>query len=1067
MTLASCSAFAFASCLIVSLTAGGGRQGADDPTLRAAVDRFFATQQAEDVDGYLALWSAKAKRPTAEQLKYVFEGGDDTFSEIAIVGTFPAADRVRVRVSATRDRVTPARIPGRPPFTFHSTTAWSLTYVREGDEWKLIKEGSAVDDLADGLIEAQTPEARDALLLAEPELVTDGLITALSRRGGQAAQEQAYPAAQIAFERMRDVARRVGNKRLEGEALQNLANAMYFQRNLQGALQAYEERLPLERERDDSTGIAAALLGIATIRYSFSEYATALTTYREALAIQERLDDAGAMATTLISTGNVLYLQGEYSAAIADYTRSRDLNRKLPNPAGEADALEGLGRVFIAQGNYRAALEALAGVLADGKARNDRNDQGAALLSIGDVHFRLGNLDNARTALVESRTHFEAVKHLSHAGRAWQGLALVDLVASRFTLSEEEYRKSIASCTAGGDQECAASAVAGLAFAQTAQEKFQEGIASYKKAIEAFTGLNRPEQAARAEVGLSRALAGSAAHAAAFEAAIRARRAAEALKNDDVLWRAQVAEAEALRRLRERPQAIAAATAAVAAVDRLLEVAKVRPSAPVARDSSSAFAMLALLQAEDGDAAAAFESAERMRTHDLRLLLAPGERDIFRGMTDQEREEERKVTGELVSLHAQLSRERGLPKPDAARIARLDAAASAATEKRAAQQQALFDRLPALRTWRGLMPAATRADVDRLLPDAATILVEFVVGDDTLLVILARRGGDGVRFSTQFEPASRRAMAERAAKLQRPETLRDAGAWRTAALELIPGLPAAFGSATRAIVIPHEVLWRVPFEALPVGDGYLADTTSIVYEPSVTALVRTSPAQPRDGSSNRLLSVAAPELAPAVVDEIARTAPGWTMRNSAAAEKEARAVAGGTELDRVQILVGAGATEAALGERLPQAELIHLAAPFRVNGASPLFSPVLLAGDPTNDGALEAREVMNLELHAGVAVLSDGAAMSMRDAADEVGAVAWAWRAAGVPAFVLPRWPADDSASTDFLVALHTQLRAGDEPDVALQAARAKIRRGRETSAPFYWAGWMLVGQRSQVESRK
>ena len=150
--------------------------------------------------------------------------------------------------------------------------------------------------------------------------------------------------------------------------------------------------------------------------------------------------------------------------------------------------------------------------------------------------------------------------------------------------------------------------------------------------------------------------------------------------------------------------------------------------------------MLALLQAEDGDAAAAFESAERMRAHDLRVLLAPGERDISRGMTDVEREEERTLAGELVSLHAQLSRERGLPKPDAARIARLEKAVAEAAQKRTAQQQALFDRLPALRTWRGLMPAATRADVDALLPDAATILVEFVVGDETLLVILARRG---------------------------------------------------------------------------------------------------------------------------------------------------------------------------------------------------------------------------------------------------------------------------------------------------------------------------------------
>ena len=97
-------------------------------------------QQAEDVAGYLSLWSATAKRPTAEQLKYVFEAGDDTYSDIAIVGAFPAGDRVRVRVSATRDRVSPARIPGRPPFTSHTTTAWSLTYVREGDDWKLVRK---------------------------------------------------------------------------------------------------------------------------------------------------------------------------------------------------------------------------------------------------------------------------------------------------------------------------------------------------------------------------------------------------------------------------------------------------------------------------------------------------------------------------------------------------------------------------------------------------------------------------------------------------------------------------------------------------------------------------------------------------------------------------------------------------------------------------------------------------------------------------------------------------------------------------------------------------------------
>jgi tetratricopeptide (TPR) repeat protein len=1046
-----------AAVLLASLTVLPGRQGVDDAALRAAVEQFFATQQAEDVGAYLALWSASARRPTAEQLKYVFEAGDDTYSDIAIVATSPAAAGVRVRVRATRDRSTPSRVPGRPPLTFHSTASWNLVYVRENNDWKLVREGPAVDGLADDLLDASTAEERDALILAEPDLVTVELVIALSRRGGQAAQEQQYARAQAGFERMRDVARVVGDTRYEGEALQNIANAMYFQRNLPGALAAYEERLAIERARDDQAGIAAALLGIGTIRYSFAEYGTALAAYHQAVAILERQSNDSALATTFISTGNIFYLQGEFTAAITDYARSRELSRKASNSAGEADALEGLGRVYIAQGDYAAALEALGSVLADGKARNDRKDQATALLSIGDVHFRLGNIDSARAALVESRTHFEAVKDLAHVGRVWQGIALVDLVANRFPASEDAYNKSADICAKASDAECSAGATAGLAFALTAQDKFAEGIASYTRAIAAFTQLGKPEPAARAGVGLSRALAGSGDFAAALVAADRARDEAEKLANDDVLWRAQVAQAEALRRLRDRPKALAAAHLAVAAVDRLVAVASIRPSAVVPRDSSSAFATLALLQAEDGDAAAAFETSERMRVHDLRVLLLRTERDIHRGMSPQEREDERRLAGEIVSLYAQLSRERGLPKPDGARMARLEKAASEATEKKAAQQQALFSRLPALGIWRGLMAPATRLDVEKLLPDTSTVVVEFVVHEDSLLVLVVRRGENGLRFSSQFEPASRRRLADRVTRLLQPEPLRDIVSWRKATLEFIPGLAATFGTATRAIVVPHEVLWRVPFEALATEDGLLADRTSITYAPSLTMLARAPEKAAETGPSAIVLAVAAPELTPAVLEEVARTSPAWSIRPAAGAEKEIAAVARGGDPARVQTLSASSATESAVIERLPAADVLHLAAPFRVNGASPLFSPMLLARDASSDGTLEAREIMNLELRADVAVLSDGGAMSMRDAADEVGLIAWAWRAAGVRDFVLPRWSTDDDASAAFFAVLHEGLRAGDAPAVALQTARDTVRANRATAAPFYWAAWMVV----------
>jgi tetratricopeptide (TPR) repeat protein len=359
--------------LIAAMSAPAG-QGTDDPSIRAAVERFYATQQAEDVAGYLALWSKNALRPRPEQLRYVFDTGDDVFSDITIEKVTPARGGITVRVSVTRDRTSTAvRRADGSPIVIHSVMSASLTFAREDGEWKLLREGSATDGLAGALFDAVTPEAREQLMAAEPELVGPALLSSLSRQAAMFTQNVQYPSALIAYDRVRECARKLGDRKVEAEALQNIGNTHYFLRNLPAALDAYEQRLTIERDTANEEGIASALLGVATIRYSFFEYAEALTRYREALAIQERLHDEPGIATTLISTGNVLFVQGDLAGAIEEYRRSRDLCRKAMNTLGVARALEGLGRAFAGQGDLAAALEAYAGVLEEGRARGDRS----------------------------------------------------------------------------------------------------------------------------------------------------------------------------------------------------------------------------------------------------------------------------------------------------------------------------------------------------------------------------------------------------------------------------------------------------------------------------------------------------------------------------------------------------------------------------------------------------------------------------------------------------------------------------------------------------------------------
>jgi len=204
------------------------------------------------------------------------------------------------------------------------------------------------------------------------------------------------------------------------------------------------------------------------------------------------------------------------------------------------------------------------------------------------------------------------------------------------------------------------------------------------------------------------------------------------------------------------------------------------------------------------------------------------------------------------------------------------------------------------------------------------------------------------------------------------------------------------------------------------------------------------------------------------------TAPGWELRSAGRVNGEIEAVTKTGEADTVEVLFGAAATESAVRQKAGSAGVLLVDAPFRVNAASPLFSPVLLTEEQevdasaaasasrpatTADAALELREVFDLDLRARATVLSDPSALSMRDAAGEAGIVQWAWQAAGVPAVVLSRWSIDDSARTVWLRAFHQELRAGRSLDQAIATAAAAVRQTRGWSAPFYWAGWLVVGR--------
>jgi CHAT domain-containing protein len=167
---------------------------------------------------------------------------------------------------------------------------------------------------------------------------------------------------------------------------------------------------------------------------------------------------------------------------------------------------------------------------------------------------------------------------------------------------------------------------------------------------------------------------------------------------------------------------------------------------------------------------------------------------------------------------------------------------------------------------------------------------------------------------------------------------------------------------------------------------------------------------------------------------------------------------------RSKIYVGAEAREDFVKNEAGQAAILHFATHGILNDASPMYSHLALARGGAEDGLLEAWELMRLDLKADLAVLSACETARGRFGAGEgmIG-LTWALFVAGVPSTVVSQWKVESASTCDLMLGFHRQLRAAPGKTKvtkaeALRRAALKVMKNPETSHPFYWAGFVLVG---------
>jgi tetratricopeptide (TPR) repeat protein len=807
-----------AAALVVLLSLAPAGQAGDEAAVRTLAQQWLSAQELEDPDVFLALWAPDAPGADRRQefTSAVFKSGDDAFSNVRIDRVSIDGSRAKVRVVADRVRT----LPGGN--TIPSRVATILECVRTADGWRLFAESSAYAALADDLIALADQAAIDARLDADRDLVGRELLRALGERGDRGTFSGSLDRAMLAYRLVRSIAIRLNDVEAATAALQNIGNVYFFRQDFPRALESYRERLAAEESRGNQPGMASALQAIASAQYAVADYSAALDSYRRALANVEPLDDRPTLASLAMNVGNVYFLQGDYGAAVESFVSSRQLFDAMPGHlTSAARAQHGEGRAETARGNFQSAVAALQGALEKFRRGRDPGGVPEALGSLAHVSYLRGDHTRAIALYMDSLDLEKAAGNGAGVARLLQSIGLVELVRGGFKEAVEAYTRSrdLFSNLPGREaREGRAFATLGLGFAQTAVGSIDAALASYKDASTIFEGLGRREQVGRAALGTSIAHAVQRAAQASFDAARLAASIGRETASRDLEWRARVREGYSLLAL-ERPAAARQAfDSAVAVVEDPAEPEVEEPGAPTDDDRGSPYAGLAEALVALGEPRAALAAAERGRLRRLRDQLTLVRDAIHAGMTEAERDEERRLRREIASLQAQVARESRLPKPDAARLALLAQRLARATADRDRFTARLYERLPDLARWRGDL---TAAEIDAALspPDQpGTAVLSFTISEGRVLAFVSGHGETAP--TAHVLPGTAREIHER------PDLL-------------VARLAPRLAGATSAIVVPQGFLWRVPFETLAAADGTrLLPTPQIRYAGSLTLLAR-------------------------------------------------------------------------------------------------------------------------------------------------------------------------------------------------------------------------------------
>jgi CHAT domain-containing protein len=858
--------------------------------------------------------------------------------------------------------------------------------------------------LAQRLLTAPDDAARTALLDANHDLASHALVKTMNEIGGQVLDRNNFEHALPMYRINAWVARQIGDRPGEANATYEIGACLVRLYRLDEAMAEYDRALATYRDLGDRASVVQTLNAVGVGFKNAGDLNTALPYLEKAVEEAEALKESVAIAQTNSNLGGLYKDLGRYREALACYQRSLDLIRAVPGMERRVGTVtNNIGGVYFDQHETELAIEYHRQAVAlKEKARVDPAELASSVLNIGVDYERLGN-------------HTGALPYLDRATQLTEGAANLrvrDLVLYNYGVTlhglkrmddaRQKLNAAVAIAQKIRDQDLEAAANIELAEIAVEEGRYDDALALARPAADYARREGEPRTLSRADDVIAAALEAQGKLQEAEAAALESIQSAERQRGEIP------AERQALARFMESQ---------ISTYQRMVDI------------------QLDLHQPE-----LALAWAERSKGRVLLDVLQSGGTAVNKSLTAAEQKEEaariariRRVKEDMMAMSHQ-------PAPDHNRMAALGRQLEEARAQYRAYELSLYAAHPELKVQRVAFEPAASGELAAALPDADTAMLEYGITDSGACVFVVTRGGNGASVQAIRLPVKKEVLLRDVKRFREQIASRDLG-YRTLAASLYRQLLQPVRDQLRGkrtlVIVPDAELWQLPFQALESAPGrYVIQDYAVFYTPSLTVLHEMQKLHQAHRQANpTLLAVDAARL-PAVSREVSGLRDVYGASN-------------------VRIYSGSDADHDRVKREAPNYQILHLAAHGVFEDRHPMDSYLVLA----KGGLLQAREMMGMNLHADMVVLSgcETGRGSFGSGEGLIG-MSWALFIAGAPATVASQWKVESESTTDFMLDFHHNLRRTNKAK-AIQQAALHVMQNPQFRHPFYWSGFMLMGE--------